>query len=71
MTFIYTLGFKLTPPPLSNTPLSDVELPEKLVQLERERAIKWATMVRQWDRYNHSSTLHRRVNKGTTIHCSH
>ncbi|XP_064397447.1 USP6 N-terminal-like protein [Halichondria panicea] len=24
----------------------------------------WATMVSQWDRYNHSSTLHRRVNKG-------
>ncbi|XP_064397410.1 USP6 N-terminal-like protein [Halichondria panicea] len=49
---------------MHNTPLSGVELPEKLVQLERERAIKWATMVSQWDRYNYSSTLHRRVNKG-------
>ena len=39
-------------------------IPEKIVQLDRERALKWSHMVRNWDRFEGTDRLHRRVNKG-------
>lgn len=49
---------------MHTTPLPPVTLPEKVVQLERERALKWGKMIQQWDRFRSSDKLHRRVNKG-------
>ena len=54
-------------PAPSTTPLPDVAIPEKVVQLERERSVKWGNMIRNWDRFVNSSTLHRRVNKGVCV----
>ena len=34
------------------------------MQIERERAVKWAKMTTQWTKYSDSDKLHRRVNKG-------
>ncbi len=41
-----------------------MDLAEKQVQLERERALKWSHMVSNWDRFEGTDRLHRRVNKG-------
>lgn len=45
-------------------PLPAAVIPEKVIQLERERALKWSHMVRNWDRFAGTERLHRRVNKG-------
>ena len=34
------------------------------MQIERERAVKWAKMTTQWKKYSDSDKLYRRVNKG-------
>ena len=34
------------------------------MQIERERAVKWAKMTSQWRKYSDSDKLFRRVNKG-------
>ena len=34
------------------------------MQIERERAVKWAKMTTQWKKYSDSDKLMRRVNKG-------
>ena len=34
------------------------------MQIERERAVKWAKMTAQWRKYADSDKLYRRVNKG-------
>ena len=34
------------------------------MQIERERAVKWAKMTTQWKKYFDSDKLYRRVNKG-------
>ena len=34
------------------------------MQIERERAVKWAKMTAQWKKYADSDKLFRRVNKG-------
>lgn len=63
----------------STTPVQEI-LPEKvplptsyshfylyhsqIVQIERERAVKWSKMLVKWDRYWGTDKLHRRVNKG-------
>ena len=39
-------------------------IPEKVAQLERERALKWNHMVQNWERFQGSERLRRRVNKG-------
>ena len=44
--------------PLSLFPLLQV------MQIERERAVKWAKMTTQWKKYSDSDKLIRRVNKG-------
>lgn len=36
----------------------------QIVQLERERALKWSKMVANWPKYNGSDQLYRRINKG-------
>lgn len=35
-----------------------------MVQIERERALKWGKMIMNWNKYERSDKLHRRVNKG-------
>lgn len=49
---------------MHTNPLPNVEVPEKVVQLERKRALKWGKMVRDWERYFGTEKLHKRVNKG-------
>lgn len=36
----------------------------QVVQIERERALKWSRMLLKWDKYWGTEKLHRRVNKG-------
>lgn len=66
MNFIFSFFFifPIFPNCHSTNPLPNVEVPEKVVQLERKRALKWGKMVRDWDRYVGSEKLHKRVNKG-------
>ena len=52
------------PPPSSTNPLPNIAVPEKVVDLERKRALKWGKMVRAWDRYVGTDKLLKRVNKG-------
>lgn len=42
----------------------DFTPPDKLVQLERERAVKWGVMISKWHKFQNSDTLRRRVSKG-------
>ena len=64
MYWVSVGGKQTSPPPHSKHPLPAVVIPEKVVQLERERALKWSHMVRNWDRFVGTDRLHRRVNKG-------
>ncbi len=50
--------------PSSKNPLPPYTIPEKTAQLERDRALKWNHMVKNWARFEHTERLHRRVNKG-------
>ena len=36
----------------------------QVVQIERERAVKWGKMITNWRKYIGSEKLHRRVTKG-------
>lgn len=36
----------------------------QVMQIERERAVKWGKMIQKWHKYVRSEKLHRRVNKG-------
>ena len=36
----------------------------QVMQIERERSVKWAKMTTQWRKYSDSDKLYRRLNKG-------
>ena len=44
-----------SPPPPTHTQVG---------QIERERALKWGRMIREWPKYVGTERLHRRANKG-------
>lgn len=52
--------------PPSLTVLSDayVSFHYQVIQVERERAVKWGKMIQKWSKYQGTEKLHRRVNKG-------
>lgn len=49
---------------MHTSPLPSVTLPEKVIQVERERSVKWGKMIHEWGRFVGSPILNRRVNKG-------
>ena len=36
----------------------------QVIQVERERSLKWGKMIQKWHKYVRTEKLHRRVNKG-------
>lgn len=44
--------------------LPDVLVPPKVVELERERSLKWGKMLRNWEKFHGSETLYKRIYKG-------